>query len=124
MPGILTHSYALTSHAAQGATYETGRILTVEGGNPVALYVGASRGRTDLRIYAAGRHPTNDTPDTLRSRGHTPLQELVQSARKTIEHRLAIELDPTLTGVPCPGSPRAGIEHRHVTPNLSLPSPR
>jgi hypothetical protein len=120
MAGILTHSYALTSHAAQGATYETGRILTVEGASPVALYVAASRGQSDLRIYAAGRRQTYDNPDTLGTRRRTPLQELVQSARKNVDDRLAIELDPALTAPSRVGSPRAGAEHRRATPTSPI----
>ena len=114
--GILTHSYALTSHAAQGATYETGRILTVEGTGTVALYVAASRGRSDLRVYAARRRPANHEPDTLRSPQRTPLQELVQSTRKDIDDQLAIELDPALNGVFHSRGPRAGTDGRGVMP--------
>jgi conjugative relaxase-like TrwC/TraI family protein len=107
--GLLTHSYALTSHAAQGATYESGRMLTVEGTSPVALYVAASRGRSDLRIYAARRGcPTDNGPDTLRTPQRTALQELVRSTRKDVNDRLAIDLDPALIG--------AGLEHRRVAP--------
>lgn len=124
-PGILTHSYALTSHAAQGATYETGRILTVEGTSPVALYVAASRGRSDLRIYAARRRPNTLGPDTPRTPQRTPLQDLVQSTHKGVDDRLAIELDPGLTGVARDGSTSVGVERWHRAPTApSLPLPR
>ncbi len=112
-PGILTHSYALTSHAAQGATYETGRILTVEGANPVALYVAASRGRSDLRVYAASRLQTDASPNASRS-DRTPLQKLVQSIRETADSRLAIEIDPAISSAPG--------KDRRFTPNPITPS--
>ena len=111
MPGILTHSYALTSHAAQGATYETGRILTVEGASPVALYVGASRGRSDLRIYAARRQPTDDLLEAPDVHAPTTTQQLAKSLRKAVEDRLAIELDPALDGVAPAKRPGRAITH-------------
>jgi len=53
--GILAHSYALTSHAAQGETYESGRHLATDRSSRGGVYVGLSRGRSDARLYAVRR---------------------------------------------------------------------
>jgi conjugative relaxase-like TrwC/TraI family protein len=99
--GVLTHSYALTSHAAQGATFETARALATESTSPAALYVSASRARSDLRLYTTRLDPWRD-PDTERlgpprSDGRGGLQALASSLRNRVDEMLAIELDPALT---------------------------
>jgi hypothetical protein len=83
-------------------------MLTVEGTSPVALYVAASRGRRDLRIYPARRCPTDHGPDNLRTPQRTALQDLVRSIRNDVDDRLAIDLDPTLIGT--------GLERWPVAP--------
>ncbi len=97
--GIVTHSYALTSHAAQGATFATARLLVGASTTPAGLYVGVSRGRDDVRIYTA----TDTTPDP-EDAAHAPvvrdvesgLQVLAREARSHRDECLAIEQDPTL----------------------------
>ena len=54
--GGLTHAYALTSHAAQGETYEAGRHLATDRSGREGVYVGLSRGRSDVRLYAVRHH--------------------------------------------------------------------
>jgi conjugative relaxase-like TrwC/TraI family protein len=49
--GIITHSYALTTHAAQGETFDTGRTLASEHVSREGLYVGLSRGQHDAVAY-------------------------------------------------------------------------
>jgi len=97
--GILTHSYALTSHAAQGATYDTARAFATDTTSPTALYVAASRGRDDLRVYTAPRHDPedeHDTPAVLQRDRETGLQALARTARSRRDDCLALERDPTL----------------------------
>ncbi len=97
--GIVTHSYALTSHAAQGATFATARLLVGSSTSPAGLYVGVSRGRDDVGIYTA----TDTTPDP-EDAAHAPvvrdsesgLQVLAREARNRSDETLAIEQDPTL----------------------------
>ncbi len=97
--GIVTHSYALTSHAAQGATYDTARAFATDTTSPTALYVAASRGRDDLRVYTAPRgdpHDEHDTPSVLHRDRETGLQALARTARTRYDDCLALERDPTL----------------------------
>ena len=97
--GILTHSYALTSHAAQGATYDTARAFATDTTSPTALYVAASRGRDDLHFYTAPRHDSHDehdTPGVLHRDRETGLQALARTARTRRDDCLALERDPTL----------------------------
>jgi len=53
--GRLAHSYALTTYAAQGETYEAGRGLATEAAMRAGVYVALSRGRTDARLYILRR---------------------------------------------------------------------
>ena len=95
-PGLLTHSYALTSHAAQGATYETARVLATEQTRATSLYVSASRAKTDLRVYTTDRRELEGEPSPFRASQKNPLHELAQSLRRTNDRSLASELDPSL----------------------------
>ena len=57
-PGIvgrLTHSYALTTYAAQGATMAAGRDLATEASARAGVYVALSRGVSDARLYVLRR---------------------------------------------------------------------
>ena len=53
--GRLTHSYALTTYAAQGETYEAGRGMATEAAMKAGVYVALSRGRTDAKLYVLRR---------------------------------------------------------------------
>lgn len=53
--GRLAHSYALTTYAAQGETYEAGRGLATEAAMRAGVYVALSRGRTDAKLYVLRR---------------------------------------------------------------------
>ncbi len=46
--GRLAHSYALTTYAAQGETYEAGRGLATEQAMRAGVYVALSRGRSEV----------------------------------------------------------------------------
>jgi ATP-dependent exoDNAse (exonuclease V) alpha subunit len=98
--GLLTHSYALTSHAAQGATFEAAQVLTTEHTSATALYVAASRARSDLHIYATTRKtPSPQQPRDARS-PTSPIQELARSLRRPEYKGLAIDLNPTVDPSP------------------------
>ncbi len=97
--GVLTHTYALTSHAAQGATFETARALTTDATSPAALYVAASRARSEVRLYTTrlDRRDPETEPLTIASRDtRTGLQAMVAALRTRGDERMAIEQDPGL----------------------------
>ena len=101
-PGVvggLAHSYALTTHAAQGETYEAGRHLTTDRSSRPGVYVGLSRGRADARLYMVRRRELDTSSDE-----HPTMPRLEDStstlaavtARLRAQHaeRLATEADP------------------------------
>jgi len=65
-PGVvggLAPAYAVTSHAAQGDTYRTGRMLATDTTQREAVYVGLTRGTDDTRIYTVKREPAGIDTD-------------------------------------------------------------
>ncbi|MDQ3090212.1 MAG: relaxase domain-containing protein [Actinomycetota bacterium] len=64
--GHLNHAYALTGHAAQGATVDRAFVLLRDGG---ALrewgYVACSRARTETHLYVAGEGPEGEQHGSL-----------------------------------------------------------
>ncbi len=85
--GGLTHAYALTSHAAQGETYESGRHLATEQSSREGVYVGLTRGRSDVRLYAVNR--TDLVPRIDDDPGLPRLQAETIEARDAVANRLA-----------------------------------
>jgi len=73
--GGLTHAYALTSHAEQGETYGAGRHLATDRSSTEGVYVGLTRGRDDVRLYAVLHHDltprADDDPELPRLRAET-----------------------------------------------------
>jgi len=49
--GALAHSYALTTHAAQGDTYAAARTVATDASSAKGIYVGMTRGTHDARLY-------------------------------------------------------------------------
>ena len=104
-PGIrggLLHSYALTTHTAQGDTYGAARHLGSTTSTRAEIYVGLTRGRYDVRLYVLDRarqtpHPVDDEMPRLTTQTDTA-RALASSLRKGPE-RLATELAPTLPAV-------------------------
>ncbi|MEX1171823.1 MAG: MobF family relaxase [Chloroflexota bacterium] len=117
--GLLTHSYALTSHAAQGMTFETARMLTTSAATPAALYVGASRGRSDVRLY-----PTAGEEEVVAAASDSSgLQTLTRALRHRSDDVLALDRDPSLAHRR-PDTPQGGQEpHLDVAP-LAPPVPK
>ncbi len=101
-PGIvggLTYSYALTSHAAQGQTYETARTLATDGSTRPGVYVGLTRGRHDARIYAVRRRDLltdRETEDHMPrlDDGKTTLEAITERLASSGNESLATNLDP------------------------------
>jgi ATP-dependent exoDNAse (exonuclease V) alpha subunit len=91
--GGLTYSYALTSHAAQGQTYEAARTLATDGSTRPGVYVGLTRGREDARLYAVRRR------DLLRDRDaedHMPRLDDHKTTLEALTDRLVSTGDETL----------------------------
>jgi ATP-dependent exoDNAse (exonuclease V) alpha subunit len=129
--GLLTHSYALTSHAAQGMTFETARMVTTSAATPAAVYVGASRGRSDVRLYPTA--PETEMPAA--SSEASGLQTVSRSLRHRGDDVLALDRDPSLAhrrtnaahegGTEMnvdikPAEPAPALETTSVDPILSL----
>ncbi len=93
--GLLTHSYALTSHAAQGATFDVARVFASPTSSPAGLYVAASRGREDLGLYSAPEAPRSD--DDVMVRDVAPgLAGVAAALRRRREDGFALDRDPSL----------------------------
>ncbi len=78
-PGItggLTPAYAVTSHAAQGDTYRTGRIIATDTASTEAVYVGLTRGSHDARIYTVRNEPQTIDTDPRLPRIEDPRTEI------------------------------------------------
>jgi conjugative relaxase-like TrwC/TraI family protein len=84
--GGLTHAYALTSHAAQGETYEAGRHLATDRSGAEGVYVGLSRGRTDVKLYAVRHHDLSPKIDD--DPGLPRLDRETADTRKAVADRL------------------------------------
>jgi conjugative relaxase-like TrwC/TraI family protein len=90
-PGVhggLAHSYALTSYAAQGETYEAARHLATERSSRPGVYVGLSRGMGDARLYVT-RSVALD-PEAAPEHG-LPEPEPIERAHQAVVRRLAAE---------------------------------
>ena len=60
--GALAHSYALTTHAAQGDTYDAARPIATDASSAKGVYVGATRGEHDLRLYVVLERDLDPSP--------------------------------------------------------------
>ncbi len=108
-PGVtggLAHSYALTSHAAQGETYRAGRHLASDRSTRKAVYVGLTRGQSDVRLYTVRHrelHPEPVDDDLPRIADNTPTLEAITGRLVAGgDEHLARELDPTAAALPRP----------------------
>jgi len=95
--GVLTHSYALTSHAAQGATFDVSRTFASPSTSPAGLYVAVSRARDDVRVYTApeAQVAPNGDERVVRDRG-PGLSAVADALRDRGDDVFAIERDATL----------------------------
>jgi hypothetical protein len=59
--GGLAPAYAITTHAAQGATYAAGRMIATDTSTREGIYVGLTRGTSDARIYLVSRDELDPT---------------------------------------------------------------
>lgn len=82
--GALQHSYALTTHAAQGETYALASPLITDASSAEGVYVGFTRGQFDLKAVAIRRR---DLVCNLEGDG-LPVLHDETSALAAIEHHL------------------------------------
>jgi conjugative relaxase-like TrwC/TraI family protein len=99
-PGVrggLLHSYCLTTCTAQGDTYGKAHHLGTDRSSQAELYVGLTRGRNDVRLYAVSRDQfigrIGDELPRLRE-VVDPAEAMVASAVAGGRERLAGEIDP------------------------------
>lgn len=101
-PGItggLTPAYAVTSHAAQGDTYRTGRIIATDTASTEAVYVGLTRGSHDARIYTVRNEPKTIDTDPRLPRIEDPrteIEALTDQLSKQKPTELASVADPDI----------------------------
>jgi conjugative relaxase-like TrwC/TraI family protein len=96
--GSLLHSYCLTTYAAQGDTYGAARHLGSDHSTRAELYVGLTRGRHDVALYAVRRSevvPPIVDDDLPRLQEDTDAaRAMASSAAAGGVERLAREVDP------------------------------
>lgn len=104
-PGItggLTPAYAVTSHAAQGDTYRTGRIIATDTASTEAVYVGLTRGSHDARIYTVRNEPHTIETDPRLPRIEDPrteIEALTDQLSKQRPTELAVVANPDIARV-------------------------
>ncbi len=105
-PGVtggLVHSYCLTSHAAQGETYDAARHLATDRSSRPGVYVGLTRGRREVRLYIVRARQLDPDPvdDALPRlpRVATALESLAAQLASHGPEQLATETDPTAVPV-------------------------
>ncbi len=86
--GVLTHAYCLTTHAAQGDTYATGRLLASDASTREGVYVGLTRGESDARVYVVShdRLDTSRRPDDLLPRIERDIDPVAAAGRRLDTH--------------------------------------
>jgi conjugative relaxase-like TrwC/TraI family protein len=97
--GTIAHAYAVTSHMAQGETYQAGRHLSTDASSREGVYVGLTRGRGDARLYVVRRRelaPSLDAHAGLPRLDDeaTTLQAVTRRLEAQQAERLATEVDP------------------------------
>lgn len=88
-PGVvggLAPAYAMTTHAAQGDTYDTSRAVVTDRSSPEGTYVALTRGRHDLRLYAVSAQEFA-APNPAAEHGLP-----VSNDRRTLEDRIEARL--------------------------------
>jgi hypothetical protein len=88
----LGHAYALTGHAAQGATVERAFVLLPDQG---ALrewgYVACSRARVETRLYLAGRDPLDRETPLRDPNPTTPPERVARALERSSSEPLALD---------------------------------
>ena len=119
--GVITHSYALTTHAAQGETFQTARTLATERVSKEGLYVGLSRGVDTVIAYV----PDEDAMLTElgHQRGEEPFLPVASGAQRdlidTVGNRIAGQRSEQLSTEEDPNAgPARILANRNRLPEL------
>lgn len=102
--GMLAHSYAVTSHQAQGDTYEAARHLGTDRSSLPGVYVGLSRGRSDARLYVLRSRELMPSPDhhpglPVLGEDASAFDALVRRLQSERAERLASDVDTDAAAV-------------------------
>ncbi len=102
--GVLAHSYAVTSHMAQGETYQVGRHLSTDASSRAGVHVGLTRGRADARLYMVRRRDLAPSADQhlglpRLENDSTTLEAVVRQLEAQRAERLAVDADPAAVEV-------------------------
>jgi len=97
--GALAHSYALTTHAAQGDTYDAARLLVTDVSSSKSIYVGVTRAEHDVRLYVVFADELSPSPsahpEMPRLAPETnALTAVVNQIKDDRDELLASEIDP------------------------------
>ncbi len=104
-PGVaggLAPAYAVTSHAAQGDTYRSGRMLATDTSATEAVYVGLTRGTHDARLYSVKQEPATVDSDPQLPRitdPRTATEALTEQLSRPKPTDLATVADPDIARV-------------------------
>ena len=97
--GGLAHSYALTTHAAQGDTYDAARPIATDASSSKSIYVGITRAEHDIRLYVVFQDELSPSPSAhpemprLAPEG-SALTAVVNQIKDDRDELLACEIDP------------------------------
>jgi conjugative relaxase-like TrwC/TraI family protein len=83
--GGLAPAYAITTHAAQGSTYQAGRMMTTDTSSREGVYVALTRGTSDARLYLVRADTLNPTD---RSDTGLPIVHDTRTALKALTDHL------------------------------------
>ncbi|MDQ6910682.1 MAG: relaxase domain-containing protein, partial [Actinomycetota bacterium] len=102
--GALAHSYALTTHAAQGDTYDAARPIATDASSAKSIYVGVTRGTHDVRLYVAFQDELSPSPSAHPEMPRlapetSALAAVVNQIKDDRDELLATEIDPLATQV-------------------------
>jgi hypothetical protein len=97
--GALAHSYALTTHSAQGDTYDAARPIATEASTAKSIYVGVTRATHDVRLYVAFQDELAPSPSAHPEMPRlapeaTALGAVINQIKDDRDELLATEIDP------------------------------
>jgi len=126
--GALAHSYALTTHAAQGDTYAAARTVATDASSAKGIYVGMTRGTDDARLYVvleADLDPEPaDHPQMPRLEHQThALAAVTARISSDRDELLATEVDPMAASVAAMGASCSLAELDAMASSRSLAAP-
>jgi len=126
--GALAHSYALTTHAAQGDTYDAARPIATDASSSKSIYVGVTRAEHDVRLYVVFQDELSPSPsahpELPRLEPETDaLAAVVNQIKDDRDELLASEIDPLAAQVAAMGDALDLAELDELASSSSLAAP-